>query len=226
MISRILFLLNYLLLGNTPGKARLNKQLSLSEKINIWIERNFYIISLAAILILLFVFIWVCFTFIGGSAVESGNVYNHFNDVIWGDENMRTKFGNAKLQKNGYYQITSRKEGNNCKYLHRLLFEDFYGCEIPEGFNVHHIDGNKQNNCIMNLQLLRERDHVMIHSNNNSNYYRVSKQPDKTCKQGFIWHYRYSENSIAKAIASVDLKRLELKVIAKGLPWFKIGEEV
>ena len=82
MISRILFLLNYLLLGNTPGKARLNKQLSLSEKINMWIEKNFYIISLAAILILLFVFIWVCFTFIGGSAVESGSVYNHFNDVI------------------------------------------------------------------------------------------------------------------------------------------------
>ena len=40
-----------------------------------------------------------------------------------------TKFGTARLNKLGYYLITSRSEGNNGKLLHRLIFEDFY--QIP-----------------------------------------------------------------------------------------------
>ena len=36
-----------------------------------------------------------------------------------------TKFGKATIL-NGYYRITSTKEGNNNKSLHRLIFEDFY----------------------------------------------------------------------------------------------------
>lgn len=134
---------------------------------------------------------------------------------------MKTKFGNVKLQSNGYYVVTTRKEGNNGKYLHRLLYEDFYG-EIPEGYEIHHKNGNKLDNCILNLQLASNFEHVLIHSNNKSGYYRVSKQPDTTCKQGFIWHYRYWENNTPKAIASVNLKRLEKKVIEKGLPWKKL----
>ena len=51
---------------------------------------------------------------------------------------LHTKFGNAKLRKDGYYKITSVKEGNHNKYLHRLIFEEFYGVEIPKGFVVHH----------------------------------------------------------------------------------------
>ena len=137
---------------------------------------------------------------------------------------MQTKFGNAKIQSNGYYVITSRKEGNNGKYLHRLLFEDFYKCTIPKGYEIHHKNGDRTDNCILNLQLISEINHDCIHSNNNSRYYRVSKQPDKTCKQGFIWHYRYYENNKPKAIASVDLNKLMQKVLVKGLPWFKLGK--
>ena len=40
---------------------------------------------------------------------------------------IRTQWGNAKLDDNGYYRITSRKEGNHHQYFHRLLFEKYYG---------------------------------------------------------------------------------------------------
>ena len=90
-IISTLSLIRILLVGTpTPDKSTiLNKKMSKQEKriymkvrFNLWIERNFGFIALAAILILLLLFVVVCFWLIGTSAVESGNVYNHFGDVI------------------------------------------------------------------------------------------------------------------------------------------------
>lgn len=75
---------------------------------------------------------------------------------------LHTKFGIAKLY-NHYFIISTRIEGNHGKYLHKLIFESFYGFEVPDEFVVHHKDGNKTNNCILNLQLMRETDHRKLH---------------------------------------------------------------
>ena len=83
---------------------------------------------------------------------------------------LNTKFGTAKLHKNGYYVISSGKEGNHSKPLHRLIFEDFYG-EIPEGCVIHHKDGNKTNNCILNLQILSHSNHNSLHMTGERNPY-------------------------------------------------------
>ena len=57
---------------------------------------------------------------------------------------------------------------------------------------------------------------------NTSGYFRVTKHKNKNCKQGFIWIYRYSKNGKRKTISSVDIKKLEAKVKAKGLKWERI----
>ena len=75
---------------------------------------------------------------------------------------IKTKFGNASLSDHGYYRIHSNEKGNRGKYLHRLIFEDFYG-EIPSGFYIHHKNGNPLDNCILNLQLMRNKDHSAFH---------------------------------------------------------------
>ena len=149
---------------------------------------------------------------------------------------MKTKFGNAILNNKGYYQIKSRKEGNHNKYLHRLIFEEFYG-EIPNGYHVHHKDENPSNNCILNLQLVKADNHRTIHhkgrrltdehklkisnslSNSNDNPFRVYKKKRKDCKQGFSWEYSYYEKGKRRYISSVNLQTLKDKVIAKGLLW-------
>lgn len=59
---------------------------------------------------------------------------------------------------------------------------------------------------------------------NTSGYYRVHKDRCKSCKQGFIFVYRYHENGKRKMISSVDIKKLEKKVKAKGLEWIKFDE--
>lgn len=76
---------------------------------------------------------------------------------------MNTIFGKAYVGNHGYYVVTSKKEGNHNKLLHRLIFEKFYG-PIPKGYHVHHKDENKLNNCIMNLQILPKKQHHSQHS--------------------------------------------------------------
>lgn len=75
---------------------------------------------------------------------------------------LNTKYGKVRINKKGYYRIITSKEGNWGKYLHRLIFEDFYGY-IPNGYDVHHKNGNKLDNCILNLQLIRHDKHTSIH---------------------------------------------------------------
>lgn len=44
---------------------------------------------------------------------------------------------------------------------HRLVYESYYG-KIPEGYDIHHIDGDTYNNDINNLECLSHRDHSIL----------------------------------------------------------------
>lgn len=46
--------------------------------------------------------------------------------------------------------------------MHRYVWE-YYNCKIPKGYHIHHIDGDKCNNDISNLQLLKGTEHEILH---------------------------------------------------------------
>lgn len=54
---------------------------------------------------------------------------------------------------------------------------------------------------------------------NKTGLYRVQKQKDSHCKQGFRWKYQYYDNGKHKSISSIDLFTLKDKVLAKGFEW-------
>lgn len=89
--------------------------------------------------------------------------------MFYGENKIKTKWGTANIHKNGYYQITSVKEGNANELLHRLIAKDYFGDWIdepdPNGdqWAIHHIDGNKTNNCVLNLEPIPKRDHLRLH---------------------------------------------------------------
>lgn len=89
-------------------------------------------------------------------------------------ENLKTQFGNARITPNGYYQITSYKEGFQHELLHRLIFEEFYNIKISEMFPnqemvIHHIDGNKVNNNTWNLDIMPRSEHQSFHMKGEKN---------------------------------------------------------
>ena len=51
------------------------------------------------------------------------------------------------------------------KRLHKYVWEYFNG-EVPEGYHVHHIDGDKTHNEIENLALMEKSEHVRWHNAN------------------------------------------------------------
>lgn len=63
-----------------------------------------------------------------------------------------------KDKKTGYWLCSSIN-----KRLHRYVWEQING-EIPKGYQIHHIDFNKDNNDISNLQLVSSSEHHKIHS--------------------------------------------------------------
>ena len=76
---------------------------------------------------------------------------------------MKTKYGTAKLQKNGYYVIKTTKEGNHGKLLHRLIFEDYHNCKLDKNDVIHHADFDKTNNHPSNLICMSKKAHTLLH---------------------------------------------------------------
>ena len=152
---------------------------------------------------------------------------------------LHTKFGNAKIQPNGYYVITSVKEGNYAKKLHRLVFEDFYNITLPPNIIIHHEDGDKLNNEIWNLVPMTAQEHTILHckgkelsqehkdnvslgvskSRNTSGYFRVCKHKEERLPNGFVWKYRYSRNKKRISITGNTIEELKEKVLSQGLEW-------
>ena len=75
---------------------------------------------------------------------------------------LHTKYGTARFYNKGY-MITSRKEGNCNKKLHRLIYEDYHGVTLLPSTDIHHIDGNPCNNHISNLEALTHAEHTSRH---------------------------------------------------------------
>ena len=102
----------------------------------------------------------------------------------------------------------------------------FYG-PIPKGYIVHHKDGNKLNNCLMNLEILKQSTHRTNHylnsDENTTGYYRVSKWKSKSYKRGYCWVYqarKYNEGNIKRdLIIKPTLKELEEEVKRQGFEW-------
>lgn len=154
-------------------------------------------------------------------------------------ETLHTIWGNAKSYEKGYFVITSRKDGHNHQFLHRLIWEKEYG-EIPNDFQIHHIDGNKKNNCLMNLKAIPSSEHKIIHtkgkqlsnetkinmskSKNTTGFFRVYKRNNHSVKQGFVWVYRCYENGKRLQIVRVNIDDLEREVKNRGLEWEMLSD--
>lgn len=75
----------------------------------------------------------------------------------------------------GYY-VSTRYET-----VHTAIFKYFCG-DIPEGYEIHHKDANKDNNDISNLQLLTKSEHTRIHMTGKSYKTRICANCGKPFK--------------------------------------------
>ncbi|MFM9414394.1 HNH endonuclease signature motif containing protein [Peptococcus simiae] len=88
----------------------------------------------------------------------------------------------------GYY-LSSCKIGGERKRLHRYVWELEKG-RIPKGYHIHHIDGDKNNNRIDNLQLLKGEEHASLHgvAKTQEEYQAQVKRMNHARGYAGIWH--------------------------------------
>lgn len=77
------------------------------------------------------------------------------------------EFGGFKytMRNHGYFMKTIEPR----TLLHRDMWESVNGI-IPEQYDIHHIDGNKTNNCLENFECLPKADHTRKHSHGQNQY--------------------------------------------------------
>lgn len=87
------------------------------------------------------------------------------HSIEYSNENKCATYNGVKFtrdERTGYYLSTTAVKGRRVR-LHRYVWEIETGDKIPKGFDVHHIDKNKENNDISNLALLSRSDHQSQH---------------------------------------------------------------
>ena len=103
------------------------------------------------------------------------HIYTNFGankfGQIFNKKTKRCSFG--ILQTDGYLKITLRQIGLPKKTIrvHSFIYEIFNG-PIPDGMEINHVDSNKQNNCINNLE-------VVTHSENMKHAHEARKYKTK-----------------------------------------------
>lgn len=74
----------------------------------------------------------------------------------------KKKIGKAKFKCGFWYDNGYIRVGNKGIAQHRIIWEERYG-QIPEGHEVHHINGIRNDNRISNLICLSKGEHSLLH---------------------------------------------------------------
>lgn len=89
------------------------------------------------------------------------------------------------VKKGDYLYAVVKDHPRSSKYwyvlYHRIIMENHIGRILNPNEVVHHIDGNKLNNNIENLQLLDSREHNKLHSASRGRKFVILKCPQCGC---------------------------------------------
>lgn len=109
-----------------------------------------------------------------------------------------------KLQDNrGYLEIVLRKSNETQQFsVHRLVYETFVG-EIPEGMQVNHINENKSDNRVDNLNLMTPKEN----SNWGTGIERHRNQLINGKKSKPVLQYDKDGNFIKEWVSLSEIKR-------------------
>lgn len=89
---------------------------------------------------------------------EFGRVFS--KDRFQGNRVIKSKEMSLVSNGTGYLQVTLNRNYKRKKiYIHRLVWETFKS-PIPKGYEIDHIDSDKSNNKLSNLQLFTRKENM------------------------------------------------------------------
>lgn len=135
--------------------------------------------------------------------VEKGTIYS-----------LRFKRNIGSIDKDGYVKVFPPKGyKHNC--FHQYIWMVANGCDIPKGYDIHHMDGNKLNNSIYNLELVEHILHIVEHKQNISEETKKKMSESKKGKKSNFdgkHHSEETKNKMSKQVAQYTLDGELVKV--------------
>lgn len=139
-----------------------------------------------------------------------------FGNVRYKDHSNRK----LTLDSHGYYKISLYKRDR--AFVHRLVAETF----IPNPENkpfVNHIDGNKTNNCVENLEWCTHKENMKHASENGLSCHKISVADRPKIAQ--LYEEGYSTREIGKMF-NIDNKSVQRWLIKQGVERRPYGSRV
>lgn len=135
------------------------------------------------------------------SVTKNGEVFSH----------LRNRWLKHYIRKDGYHQIQLRKDGKTIlKLIHRLVAKTFLG---ESKLTVNHIDGNKNNNHVSNLEWVTHQDNQLhafkLELRNN----KGEKHPRMKLTDSDVKDIRNSELSQTKLAKQYNISRSHINRI-------------
>ena len=109
------------------------------------------------------------------------------------------------------YYLSSTNIGNRRKRLHIYIWEKYNG-EIPKGYDIHHIDHNKDNNEINNLKMILKREHSILHSKELTEEQKAKKIKninEKARPKAIEWHKSKKAKKFHKEQYKISLGKMK-----------------
>jgi len=115
---------------------------------------------------------------------------------------------------NGYFYFRLYKnKREKTKQIHTLMYENHIE-KIPEGYVIHHIDGNEANNILENFQMMTDEEHKKLHMENISEETRQlmseKKKGEANTNYGKDFSGENGPNSVLKEQDVIEI-RIDLK---------------
>lgn len=102
------------------------------------------------------------------------------------------KFKIGTVNSKGYIKVKPPK-GYNHWLAHQYIFMVGYECEIPEGYDVHHINGIKTDNRLCNLELILTEKHHKKHMENITEETRLKMSESKKGNKNMLGKHHSEE---------------------------------
>ena len=129
-----------------------------------------------------------------------------------------------KPQKNNcgylYILLTDQNKKVKINLIHRLVFDSFIG--ITEGFEINHLDEDKENNKLDNLELITHEDNLKKYRENHPFFMKymanksVIKRKDKMLDKINVAFDVFNENSSRERNRNL-LKKVNDRLLKKGI---------
>lgn len=115
-------------------------------------------------------------------------------------------------KKLGYYMGCHK---GHVKLLHRVLYEEYHGVKIPDGYHIHHLNGIKTDNRKENLVMMSSHDHGIETYNSMTEEWHNKRMIDfqngresakawHRSEDGIEWHRKHYDCSLKKSHERIE----------------------